>query len=235
MKTKKRIASKLFAALVVLTLISCCFLGTTFARYTSTGSGSAAVDVAKWTVLLNGADMDTTKADVNFGHLSPSMAEYSAGGTRTNVIGDIDNSDTATPKRIATIENFSEVAANLTVSVSAPGLYNGTAEVESFGSYNKADIEEVFSIQLYYSDSATFDWKKAQQISAETVISLGASADGLSAGGTVYIYATITWTSDFDDCYGSAADARDTWIGKNVTNVKYTLTYTAVQASELPE
>ena len=50
MVKKKRIVSKLILALVVLTAISCCFLGSTFARYTSGGSGASSVDVAKWDV-----------------------------------------------------------------------------------------------------------------------------------------------------------------------------------------
>ena len=50
MKQKSRIVSKLFAALVILTLISCCFLGSTFARYTSKSTGTASVGVAKWDV-----------------------------------------------------------------------------------------------------------------------------------------------------------------------------------------
>lgn len=44
---KKRISSKIFVALAALTLVSCCFLGTTFARYTTgTTSGSAGADIA---------------------------------------------------------------------------------------------------------------------------------------------------------------------------------------------
>ena len=46
MTKKKSIFIKLFVALVALTLISCCFLGSTFARYTSEDSGTASVNVA---------------------------------------------------------------------------------------------------------------------------------------------------------------------------------------------
>ena len=50
MTKKKNIASKLVLVLFVLTLISCCLLGSTFARYVSSGSGQASVGIAKWDV-----------------------------------------------------------------------------------------------------------------------------------------------------------------------------------------
>lgn len=50
---KKRISSKIFVALAALTLVSCCFLGTTFARYTTgTTSGSAGADIADWEIVI---------------------------------------------------------------------------------------------------------------------------------------------------------------------------------------
>ena len=50
MTQKKNIASKLVLVLFVLTLLSCCLLGSTFARYVSGGTGSASVGIAKWDV-----------------------------------------------------------------------------------------------------------------------------------------------------------------------------------------
>lgn len=46
MTQKRKLVSKLFVAVVVLTLVSCCFLASTFARYTSGGSGTGTVEVA---------------------------------------------------------------------------------------------------------------------------------------------------------------------------------------------
>ena len=54
MTKKKNIASKLVLVLFVLTLISCCLLGSTFARYVSGGTGSASVGIAKWEIDITG-------------------------------------------------------------------------------------------------------------------------------------------------------------------------------------
>ena len=63
MTKKKNIASKLVLVLFVLTLISCCLLGSTFARYVSSGTGSASIGIAKWDVtgLPDSASISVTK------------------------------------------------------------------------------------------------------------------------------------------------------------------------------
>ena len=75
MVKKKRIVSKLILALVVLTAISCCFLGSTFARYTSGGSGASSVEVAKWDVQFDAE----TETPVELGMISPAETAYDAG------------------------------------------------------------------------------------------------------------------------------------------------------------
>lgn len=84
--TKKNIFSKLFVALVVLTLISCCFLGSTFARYTSEGTGSASVEVANWKIDVTGGGTEGA-TEVSFTQqLSPSAED---GTGRVNSTGRI--------------------------------------------------------------------------------------------------------------------------------------------------
>lgn len=102
-KEKKRIASKLFAALVVLTLISCCFLGTTFARYTSTNvGGNATIDVAKWDIdVASGSTVEVGETKANITQLSPSM------DTTDNA------TNTSTPVLVAVVTNNSEVSATI--------------------------------------------------------------------------------------------------------------------------
>ena len=56
----------------------------------------------------------------------------------------------------------------------------------------------------------------------------------IANGETLYIFAEVTWTSDDKTVYGDAADKRDTWVGENVTSVSWTISYTAVQVTELP-
>lgn len=211
MTQKKSIASKLLLAAIALTLISFCFLGSTFARYTSSSNGSASLNVAKWSVSI---PADST--DVEFGQLSPSKDVYKD-TPRTNSTGKI---------LVATITNSGDVDALVTVSAAAsPSLWNDESEVSSCGTYTKEEIQGLFSIKLYKGTSAS-------DTSTTTALK---SEENVTAGGVLYIFAEVIWTSDVGGKTGTDADLRDTWVGQNITKVSYNISYTAVQNSELPK
>lgn len=224
MKQKTRIASKLFAALVVLTLISCCFLGTTMARYTSAGTGTATVHVAKWDVSIapNGDPVgDETIA--SFGDLSPNMNTYSGESYDVNSA----RKNTTPEVLVATIKYNCEVDADITITAGNVAYYNGDNPV------NPAYVlSGVFTINLYYSTTSD-TWTDAN--TSNTITSGKKLELANKKSGTLYIFASVTWTSDTSDTYfGSLADERDTWIGVNITELRYNISYTAVQASVLP-
>lgn len=230
MTQRKSIGAKLFIALIALTLISCCFLGSTFARYTSGGNGSASTGVAAWSINVTGGGA-SGNMDVDFTNkLSPSMDDFvdtSAENARTNSTGKI---------LIATIKNTGDVAAKVTITAGAItiektdgveyGKGTGITNVNA-GNDDAAPTEDqvkaLFGIKLYQDDSDTY--ANGGEIKGE--INLPAT------DGVVYIFAEITWTSA--DTQGKAvADAIDTWVGENVTKISYAFSYTAVQASEIP-
>lgn len=230
MTQRKSIGAKLFIALIALTLISCCFLGSTFARYTSGGKGSASTGVAKWSIdVTGGGTSDSMNVDFTQ-KLSPSMDDFvstSAEDARTNSTGKI---------LIATIKNTGDVAANVTITAGAitikeTGAYDtvGTGITKENASNDgvaptKTQVEGLFEIKLYrdVSDEYTDDGAE-----------IGGEINLPATNGVVYIFAEITWTST--DTEGEAvADAIDTWVGENVTEISYTFSYTAVQASEIP-
>lgn len=209
MKQKTRIASKLFAALVVLTLISCCFLGTTMARYTSAGTGTAKVEVAKWDIEFTGG-IATDENTFSFGKLSPDMEEYDGSTARTH---------STNPELIVSITNNSEVSAKVKVSQAATYFgFQGNA-----GTYNDA-LDEIFTISYYTAYTSETE---------NTPYTLGTEVT-LTTGQKLDIYAVVTWNSDVGGVTGDAADARDTVIGENITSVNWSLVYSAVQASERP-
>ena len=226
MTQRKSIGAKLFIALIALTLISCCFLGSTFARYTSGGSGSASTGVAAWNINVTGGDTSGS-LDVNFTNkLSPSMEDFgSAEQIRKNPTGKI---------LIATIRNEGDVAAKVTIthgdiSITPTGEGEYGTGITNVNAGNddaaptEAQVKGLFSIKLYQDDSETYAGDNNE---------IG-SAINLEAKSKVYIFAEITWTST--DTEGKAvADAIDTWVGENVTKISYTFSYTAVQASEIP-
>ena len=229
MTQRKSIGAKLFIALIALTLISCCFLGSTFARYTSGGSGSASTGVAKWSIdVTGGGASDSMEVDFTE-KLSPSMEDFVGTGAedaRTNSTGKI---------LIATIRNTGDVDAKVTITAGGisitptdEGEYGTgiTEENVSNGGVapTKTQVEGLFSVKLYQDDSETY---------AGDNIEIGGEINLPATNGVVYIFAEITWTSA--DTEGKAvADAIDTWVGKNVTKISYAFSYTAVQASEIP-
>lgn len=54
---KKNIAMRLASLVLMCTIVTSCFVGSTFAKYTSKASGSDSVTVAKWEFKVNGSDI----------------------------------------------------------------------------------------------------------------------------------------------------------------------------------
>ena len=229
--SKKRIVPMLFALLVVLTLVSCCFLGSTFARYTSTGTGSASAEVAKWEIELNGDDITEGADEVTLDKISPDDAAWAT---------DLDRVHASEGVLAATIVNKSDVMADIGVTLGdAPVYYgvNGSGIVGwsergiSQGDVLPSYLETKTTIQVQFAadtrgfvDGST-DWKGY----GETVTIKDIAAND----GAVYVYVRIVW--DTMDVLGQiTSDAIDTWLGQNVTKVSCNLSYVAVQSSELP-
>ena len=214
MTQKRKLVSKLFVAVVVLTLVSCCFLASTFARYTSGGSGRGTVNVATWKITGEGEG----QINAQFNQLSPSKDTYDNSTPRTH---------STAPVLVATITYEIDVNGILTLTVGEETI---TKTAANWGTYDEEQIKGLFDIQLYLSNA------EASSIADLTGKEVASDAEkAVTAGkGTYYVYAVVTWTSDDDTVKGEAADARDTWVGANVTSVGYDLSYTFVQDSELP-
>ena len=224
MTKKKNIASKLVLVLFVLTLISCCLLGSTFARYVSGGSASASIGIAKWDVDVNTSVTST----VTFDKLSPSMVDKVEGGNRTNSTGLV---------KVAEITNSGEVDATVTITVGdidfgSIGFGNGYVWKDTFVDGDGPSEEQVralFSIDLYYTNTDAA--ATTNEISSGNAIGTELAAET----GKFYIWAEVTWTST-DQLMGGTAfgDKVDTWVGENIGTISYSLSYTAVQGSEQP-
>lgn len=230
--SKKRIVPMLFALLVVLTLVSCCFLGSTFARYTSTSTGTVSVGIAKWDIDFDGQNDESTDATtVTFDKISPDDAVWAAGTDRTH--------ETSTVLA-ATIVNKSDVAADITVSLGTTPVYNSTSG----------------PITQWAQDGITAGGDAASWLEATSVIKIQFAADTTGSGtvaesawkdygesisfndiraidGAVYVYVRVLWDT-YDAAGQIASDALDTWFGENVASVSCEISYVAVQSSELP-
>lgn len=226
MTKRKSIVSKILLAIVALTLISCCFLGSTFARYTSGGTGSAGTSVALWDVNFTNSEEFTAETTT----LSPSAGDYvGASEKRTNSTGKI---------LVATIQNSGDVSAEVSfttggetitllsgIQYDTTGYGNNAGELTGKGA-SQWQVENLFSVKLYYDNSNVYN--DGDGAGAEIT-----DAIELFPEDTVYIFAEITWTSS-DDLQEVTSDAIDTWAGENVEKVEYTISYTAVQSSVQP-
>lgn len=211
MTQKRKLVSKLFVAVVVLTLVSCCFLASTFARYTSGGSGTGTVEVATWAISGPGAG----GISATFDKLSPSKDAYV----------DTPRTHSTAPVLVATISNTGDVDALVTLTTGASTI---TAPAGGWGVYSDSEIEGLFTIALYTSTT------NGAADSVDGLTAYTAAINVPATSGTLYVYAVVTWTSDDKTVTGEDADARDTWVGENVTGVSFDISYTAVQNSELP-
>ena len=210
---KKRILTKILIVIAALTLLSCCFLGSTFARYTASGSGAASIGVAEWDVTVTPSAEFDVEQDAN--KLSPSKTAYTdAETTRSN----------STEKfLVATITNSGDVNA----LVSVTGADDVTLTATGYGDNNRTTAAEAcFSIKLYKGDDAN---------DTDTTTALGATENVVAENGTLYIFAQITWTTQDSGSDGTAGDSLDTWIGQYATKVSWTLSYSAVQDSQIPD
>lgn len=238
-KTKRNgIASKVFIVLIALTLISFCFLGSTFARYTSGGEGSAKVEVAAWKITSTTLSADTP---ATFGKLSPSMTGYSTG------VADQTNKTAKT--LVATIENAGDVDATVTLTAGAtPKFFASDDTAVTFDAtgyaYNsaltgsgasEAQAQALFSIKLYYGTAEGAANATTEITSGTTEITLhGALSEETTKVTKIYVYAEVTWTTAYANSQseGVLEDAIDTWVGENVSYLTYDLSYLAVQGSQ---
>lgn len=216
---KKRILTRVLIVIAALTLLSCCFLGSTFARYVTKETGSAQVGVAKWDIGVETAG--TTNVTVNTDKLSPDDTEYQSGKTRSH---------TSDKFLVAIVTNKSDVKATITVSAGDTATITVADGASSEDGYEDKsdDAAACFSIKFYQSDTKSADDATAE-ISGTTTATLEAKTT--DTPDAIYIFAEVTWTSQ--DTSGNG-DVLDTWIGQYAETVSWTLTYTAVQASELP-
>lgn len=241
MTKKKNMIARICGLLIVLTLISCCFLGTTFARYTSGVDGTASVQVAKWDIDFNGGAASATNTlEVEFGKLSPAMDEWTDVSTiRTHVI---DQDDAA-----MSIENNGDVGAKVTISLVGDITFYNNAETPSeFTGWG----EELALDENGYVTTAPSKEEAKNTIHLQYAVTTGNTQPAETAGdwkdvststevplakgeGVAYIWVRAIWTSN-DGWGAQKSDAMDTWLGENIGSVGAQLSIVAVQASELP-
>lgn len=215
MEKKKRIVSKLVLALVLVAVVSMCFVGVTLARYVSGTNGSSTANVAKWDVSFG----DEETISVTFGAFSPSDAAYVDSSVRTNE---------SVRTQAVVIANNGDVEADVTLTLKGAMKVTKASGAEEFGTtgYTETSIDDnptedqvkgLFTFKFYDAASG------GEEIESGTAFTIASS-------GSKTIYAMIVWTSA-DATLKTNADALDTWVGENIESVGIDFTISAVQGS----
>ena len=196
---KKRILSKVLIVLAALTLLSCCFMGSTFAKYVTNGSGSASMTIADWDVAI----VNEQQGNVIITDLSP----------------DVDGVSHSTRWiKVAAISNSGDVSADVTVSVSeltvgSAAFEEGADEDERWNQYvSDTELQKVFTVAFASDANGT---------------EITNNKFTLAPSGSQDIYMQVTWKTQ--------SDAQDTFFGEYLDSLTWTISYSAVQSSELPD
>lgn len=169
---KKRILTRVLIVIAALTLLSCCFLGSTFAKYVTNASGSGTIAIAEW--------------DVN-------ISTEGSAFTSLKISPSVDGTTHATGlRKVATFTNNGDVDAlvtltkhNLDVSNSSSCQFTGGhMESSGYSTYCNNDvINAMLGIKYYSEDSGT------NEVAHNGTFTVGVDQ-------TVNIYAIVTWTTD---------------------------------------
>ena len=229
---KKRILTRVLIVIAALTLLSCCFLGSTFARYVTNADGSAQVNVAKWDLSMTASGSTEVVVGGENAKLSPDDADLTDGTDRIHKHAGA---------LAMTIRNNGDVAADVDVTFSVKGYQdtNGSwfTGWSTSGIENDEDVPSeteatsTLKIQVAVTTSSTLpaadasDWKDYGTVSENNVA---------AKGGVVYVYIRAVWDT-MDDLGEATSDKIDTWLGENISAVVADISYTATQNSEMPD
>ena len=194
---KKNIAMRVASLILMCTIVSSCFVGSTFAKYTSSAAGSSSAIVAKWDVQVNGTNV--TSVDPATFNLFDKSAVYQLAGIDTN-----QNASTWTKTVDTNVKN------GTTNAIVAPGTWG----LVSFQVTNNSDVKATYSVVISSLSTTLpleFSTDGIRWTSASDVTTLpydlgtGTLNIGDSTGETVNLY----WRWLFD----RSADAADTSLG----------------------
>lgn len=254
---KKRIFSKLTVCVAALALVSCAFVGGTFARYTTGNQiATGGATIADWNVY---SDPAISQQFV----ISPNSAKFNGGAEKT-VIGDgdtalirsyaiseggavlkITNGSTNIPARVV----ITLPAAEPMVMMNKDGeiVELPTSDQDPYGVWTDVGIDDIFT---YTGEEG----KPALTVKMNGRTTVLAKEDGdyagkyvveLTPGDFVVVNSVgFKWTTDIvgdkkivdnaytDDMNVWEGDIRDSWIGENVYSVGWQINWYAEQLDE---
>ena len=188
---KKNRTMRIAVLMLALSLLTCCFVGSTFAKYTSSATGSSSATVAKWSFSVEGEEIAVEPATTFAFDLFATAGSY-----------DEENDDVAAKKLApGTLGSFTlDVANNSEVTA---------AYVITLTETN-AD-----NVPLRYSVDNTNWFDSMEALMADSTASGLLKSASIAQGGTANV--TVYWQWVFDSTKGTVhagqTDATDTALG----------------------
>lgn len=135
---KKRILTRVLIVIAALTLLSCCFLGSTFAKYVTSANGSGTVSIAKWDVSVR----PSANGSYTFSKLSPDKDGANNGSHSTGTVD------------ILTVTNNGDVDATVSYGTPTikPNWRSGASSEEKYEEYS-GQFSSIFSVNVTNSAS----------------------------------------------------------------------------------
>ena len=201
--TKNR-SMRIAVLVLALALITCCFVGTTFAKYTSKATGSSVGTVAKWAVSVNGTNIAVTPDATLTFNLFDTVNEADTTTAEEDVADDVIAPGTGGSVSFSLVNN-SEVNATYTITfaetANASSIPIEYATNIAEGTANWTDDPTTLTLTPAVGDklemnetqtSGTIYWRWAfgdgSTDTADTALGIGAQ----TAPATVTLTATVT-------------------------------------------
>ena len=163
--TRKRSSMmvRLVAVLAVTMMFTMCFVGGTFAKYTSSATGTDSATVAKWDIRVNGSEIATSDIfTFDLFQTSPDRDLMSAETDIAPADGSIIAPGTSGKFSIA-IQNLSQVNATYTIDYTVTNTNNIPVEFSTNGTDWKRDINALdvtdVAIGLGTDTTVTVQWR----------------------------------------------------------------------------
>lgn len=196
---KKNCAMRLAALMLVLVMMTSCFVGGTFAKYTSDADVKATASVAKWSIDVEGTEIaNATKQTVNV-DLFTTLYEEDGQNTETDVAGTSLIAPGTGGSFDLDVKNLSEVNAKYDIAFT---------------------IENTSSIPLEFSTDGGTTWSFA-------IADVNVSGKEINMGATDATTTTVMWRWAFNDVPNYKSDATDTALGIAAQTAAPTVTVTA--------
>lgn len=197
-KMKKNIAMRVASLILMCTIVSSCFVGSTFAKYTSSATGSSTATVAKWSIKLNGNELAVASPTITF-NLFSTVLDTKDENAETDVAPDKIAPGTKGGFNFGKIKNESEVNATYEIKLAIQKTSNVPITLTSTPAIS-SPVEQTIDSVVYnvYTISGTVD--------------MNSEIDGPN----------ITWEWPYEPT-GTRTDADDTQLGIDAQTTPATL------------